>query len=89
VAHSIPGCNESNQFCCVTNSTESDKDLYTFYCRFVFRGFKAGMNCVVQYAKLLPEHTFDTSKDDAVSICKNMEINKPAAPDNIKGKLIK
>ena len=66
---SILGCNKSKKLCSASNATEFANDLNTCYCRFDCHGFEFERNCVVQYANLLPEHTFEIPRDDVASVC--------------------
>ena len=86
---SITGCNKSNKRCSVSNCTKSVNDLNTFYCRFDCHYFEVERYCAVQCANLLPEHTFDISRDDVASDFKNVKVNKAAGPNKITGELLK
>ena len=84
----ILGCNKSKKYCSDSNSTEFANDSNTFYCRFDCHNFEVERICAVQYANLLPEHTFKISYQ-ASQCFKNLKVNKAAGPDKITGKLIK
>ena len=73
----------------MSNSTEFANDVNTFSYSFDCHDFEVERNCAVQYANLLPLHTFEISRDDVASVFKNVQVNKPAGPDKPNGKLIK
>ena len=65
---SILGCNKSKKRCSASNSTEFANDLNTFYCRFDCHDFEVERNWAIQYANLLPENTFEISRDAVASV---------------------
>ena len=83
--HSVKSIKET----LLCHSTEFANDLNTFYCRFDCNDFEVERNCAVQCANLLPEHTFEISRDDVASVFKNVKVNKAAGLEKITGKLIK